>query len=292
MITRKILLVWVMLFCSLSNAGVDLDNIQGKFVQVSIDNVSVGVHYKVVGEGNFTTVLLHGAACDITFWVHQLDVLMGLGKVILIDLPGHGESDRPRIEYSLASMARAVNAVFVATATKQAAFVSHSMGVRVSREFYSEWPEKMQALIAVDGPVYRNPSQAIVDQYRDAPNIKSHWYQMVDSMTNTHTPEALREKVNRVMKGTPDWFVRRLLMSALSTEAITEEVKFDVPVLVIRRDFYTMRENEMRENLKSKISSVASYSNVIFLRGDLSHFLMAERPDMVNPLLLKFLKKL
>src|SRR5262249_13048164 len=69
------------------------------------------IHYKSLGEGKTALVFVHGWSCDMTFWRHQVGALNGKVRVILVDLPGHGQSDRPKIEYTMDLFARAVDAV-------------------------------------------------------------------------------------------------------------------------------------------------------------------------------------
>ena len=69
-----------------------------------------GVHYEVVGEADRTLVLVHGWACDGAVWGEQ----RALGeeyRLLVPDLPGHGQSDAPKGDYSMDLFARAVAAV-------------------------------------------------------------------------------------------------------------------------------------------------------------------------------------
>ncbi len=48
--------------------------------------------------------------------------------MITVDLPGHGESDKPQIAYTMDLFARAVEAVMRDAGVDQAVLVGHSMG--------------------------------------------------------------------------------------------------------------------------------------------------------------------
>ena len=52
------------------------------------------VHYKVLGRGEPTLVLVHGWTCNLGFWSGQAPLASSV-RIVLIDLPGHGESDKP-----------------------------------------------------------------------------------------------------------------------------------------------------------------------------------------------------
>src|SRR5262245_51304708 len=144
------------------------------------------VHYKSLGDGKTALVLVHGWSCDLTFWRDQVPALDGRTRLVLIDLPGHGKSDRPEVEYTVDFFARAVGAVLDDAGVEKAALAGHSMGTPVVRQVYRLYPKKVAALIAVDGSLRRypvNPDQ--VDQFLarfSGPDFKEQVGKFVDGM--------------------------------------------------------------------------------------------------------------
>lgn len=65
------------------------------------DRGTVGVRYLVAGEGP-PVVLLHGIGLDAATvsWKHTIPHLAGNRRVLALDLPGHGESDKPPVRYT------------------------------------------------------------------------------------------------------------------------------------------------------------------------------------------------
>ena len=53
------------------------------------------VHYEILGEQGSRVLLLHGWGCDLSMMRPLGEVLAREHTVLLIDFPGHGESDRP-----------------------------------------------------------------------------------------------------------------------------------------------------------------------------------------------------
>ena len=93
----------------------------------TVDGLSI--HYKVLGDTGPAVLLVHGGGCDMTFWTLQVEALAAGRQVLLIDLPGHGQSDSPPdIRYSMELHAKAMDAVFSATGVDQAIVVGHSLG--------------------------------------------------------------------------------------------------------------------------------------------------------------------
>src|SRR5215471_2395807 len=53
------------------------------------------VHYRSYGQGEEAIVFIHGAMGNLANWRLQEHAFDGRSRVILIDLPGHGQSDKP-----------------------------------------------------------------------------------------------------------------------------------------------------------------------------------------------------
>src|SRR5436190_21166578 len=69
------------------------------------------IHYVNYGKGDEAQVLIHGWTQNIDAWRDQFADFAKRNRVIAIDLPGHGQSDKPQLNYSMEYFARAVEAV-------------------------------------------------------------------------------------------------------------------------------------------------------------------------------------
>ena len=90
-------------------------------------------------------------ACNLGFWREQVPLLADQARLILIDLPGHGQSDKPQADYSMDFFAEAVLAVLRDAKVDKATFIGHSMGAAVLCRVHHHAPEKVAALVSVDG---------------------------------------------------------------------------------------------------------------------------------------------
>src|SRR4030095_2397076 len=111
------------------------------------------VHYESYGAGREALVFVHGWTCNLTFWSRQVTLFAAKTRVIAVDLPGHGQSDKPEIAYNMDLCARSIDAVLVDARVDRAVLVGHSMGTPVIRQFYRKHPEKTLGLVIVDGPL-------------------------------------------------------------------------------------------------------------------------------------------
>src|SRR5262249_32481602 len=56
------------------------------------------VHYEVSGTGDEALVFVHGWTCNADFWRGQTAAFSST-PIIAVDLPGHGQSDKPQTDY-------------------------------------------------------------------------------------------------------------------------------------------------------------------------------------------------
>src|ERR1043166_5812999 len=113
------------------------------------------VHYLTVGKGKHALVFVHAWACNATFWREQVPALSDKARLILIDLPGHGQSDKPKVDYTMDYFSAGVIAVLQDARVDHATLIGHSMGVPIICRAYAQAPEKIGGLVAVDGLLRR-----------------------------------------------------------------------------------------------------------------------------------------
>jgi pimeloyl-ACP methyl ester carboxylesterase len=119
---------------------------------VDVDRLKV--HYASYGKGDTVLFFVHGWSCDETVWSEQAPALAGKIRVITIDLPGHGQSEKPQtIEYNKDLYVRAIDAVMTDANVKSVILVGHSNGTPFVRHYYRKFPGKVKALVVVEGPL-------------------------------------------------------------------------------------------------------------------------------------------
>ena len=70
--------------------------------------------------------------------------------MIAPDLLGHGESAKPRGDYSLGAYASGVRDLLLALGHERATIVGHSLGGGVALQFAYQFPERCERLVLVD----------------------------------------------------------------------------------------------------------------------------------------------
>jgi pimeloyl-ACP methyl ester carboxylesterase len=244
------------------------------------------IHFKSVGTGRTAVVFVHCWACDLTVWRHQVDVVAGRSRVILLDLPGHGRTAKPEIRYTMGLFARAVNAVLETAGVDQAVLVGHSMGTPVIREFYRLYPKKTLGLVVVDGSLRRPEldsagTQQLVRRL-DGPGYRQALEEMVTSMYPAETQAPLRRAILQIAVATPQHVVAGS-MQAMVDPSIWTADPIAVPVLVV-----VAKGPNWPPSYRTFVERLAPSLQYEEMEG-VAHFLMMERPDAFNSILARFL---
>jgi pimeloyl-ACP methyl ester carboxylesterase len=106
------------------------------------------VAYRTGGSGP-VILLVHGMARDSTTWRFVMPALAERFTVIAPDLVGHGESEKPRGDYSLGAFASGVRDLLLALGHERATVVGHSFGGGVAMQFAYQFPEQCDRLTLV-----------------------------------------------------------------------------------------------------------------------------------------------
>jgi pimeloyl-ACP methyl ester carboxylesterase len=95
-------------------------------------------------------VLLHGITSSSETWGRVLPYVAERFTVIAPDLLGHGQSAKPRGDYSLGAFASGIRDLLVALGHDRATFVGHSLGGGVAMQLAYQFPERCERLVLVD----------------------------------------------------------------------------------------------------------------------------------------------
>ena len=106
------------------------------------------VFYRSAGSGP-VIVLVHGITSTSATWANALPYLAENFTVIAPDLLGHGESAKPRGDYSLGAYASGIRDLLIALGHERATFVGHSLGGGVAMQLAYQFPEHCDRLVLV-----------------------------------------------------------------------------------------------------------------------------------------------
>jgi pimeloyl-ACP methyl ester carboxylesterase len=106
------------------------------------------VCFRLHGDGPLV-VLVHGITGRSEQWEPVIEHLATEYTVLAPDLLGHGESAKPRGDYSLGAYASGVRDTMVALGHDRATIVGHSLGGGIAMQFAYQFPERCERLVLV-----------------------------------------------------------------------------------------------------------------------------------------------
>jgi pimeloyl-ACP methyl ester carboxylesterase len=106
------------------------------------------VTFRMAGDGP-VLVLLHGITSTSETWREVMPALAERHTVLAPDLLGHGESAKPRGDYSLGAYASGVRDLMAALDLDRGTIVGHSLGGGVAMQFAYQFPERLDRLVLV-----------------------------------------------------------------------------------------------------------------------------------------------
>jgi pimeloyl-ACP methyl ester carboxylesterase len=109
----------------------------------------VKIHYVEAGSGP-VVVLLHGLGGNTTNWAFNIAPLAQKYRVVVLDQIGFGQSDKPLINYRIATYVDFLDAFLKELKIERASFVGNSMGGWVAAAYALAHPEKVERLVLVD----------------------------------------------------------------------------------------------------------------------------------------------
>ena len=135
----------------------ELTDPDSQFVEVN----GLTVHYKELGQGSPTFILLHGFGASTFSWREVMQPLSQYGRVIAYDRPAFGLTERPmpgewsgESPYSPEAQTKLVIGLMDALGVESAILVGNSAGGTISASVALTHPQRVQALVLVDAAIY------------------------------------------------------------------------------------------------------------------------------------------
>jgi pimeloyl-ACP methyl ester carboxylesterase len=242
----------------------------------------INIHSASAGSGSTTLVLVHGWTCDMSSWASQVPALAKKYRVLTLDLPGHGQSGSPADgKFSMDLFARAVEAVRAEAGVDRIVLVGHSMGAPVIRQYARLYPQRVAALVAVDGPLDMRqfPSGFTPPNLTGAEGLKLR-EGMIRGMFTPQTSPDVQQKVLRMMLGAPEATAIGAMGSMMDPSLRKDDVT-PMPALAVWAG--TAQQMPKLEDARKALPKYEQTK----VEGT-GHFLMMEKPDEFNRVLSTF----
>ena len=252
--------------------------------QITID--STNYHYRVskrAPENGQAVICLHGSGAHGIVWSYQVSRLSKYFKVIVPDLPGHGESQGSTLA-SAEEYACWLDRFAAGLKLSSFFVMGHSFGGAIAQEYARTFSCKVRGLILV----------ATGTRFRFSTMYRSLYEQGVDvsaDIQHFRTPDHPEQfdffnKVFEFLKSNSDATLHADLLAAGAFDSTPWISTINLPSLVIWGSNDIITPKELPENLASSLSG--SEFCVIQNAG---HVVMVEAPNEFNTIVKNFMEK-
>jgi pimeloyl-ACP methyl ester carboxylesterase len=273
------------------------------FTEKSATANGARINYKVGGQGP-AVVLLHGYAETSRMWLPLMPQLATSHTVIVPDLRGAGNSERPQGGYDKKTMAKDIRELVHALGYKQASVVGHDIGLMVAYAYAAQYPSEVNKVVLMDAFLpgigdwksvwlmrdlwhfhfYGETPLALV-KGRERTYFEHFWNDFAADRTHS-VPEADRQYYAAVyarddgMRAGFEYF--KNFEQDAKDFAMLSRTKLIIPFMVLTG------EKASGTFLIDQVKLVAVHVSGQVVKGS-GHWLMEEAPDQVIPALVTFL---
>ena len=241
--------------------------------------------HNAFGRGS-TVVLVHGLGSRPGHWLPAARLLARCHRVVLMDLPGHGESAMP-FPFSLGRAVEALNAALAAASREPVILVGHSVGGLVAAAEALDHPERVRALVVVETALRPQFEGAERDEMLEA---LDHDYQSLlrAAYTAFGRDSAQGAALYQEVAALDSVRIKQWVRLALTADLSSAVAKLDRPVLAVLAGRSWAPAEPWAETARA-----LGYARIPRIQAarieDCGHFVMLDRPAELAQVIERFI---
>ncbi len=270
----------------------------GSFITLS-DGIT---HYELTGPATAQTiVLIHGNAAPAVTWDYTVPALTAAGfRVLRYDIYGHGYSDRPDLkaynkelyDRQLAELLQALDI------TQPVCLVGTSQGASIAAHYLAQHSEKV-AKAAFLGPLVDDFSGKKFMLLFQIPGVGEYFMQLLGSRFFTdpgqglYTPDKKDELAAKLQDQMHFQGKKRAVLANMRGNSLEDAsgdyeqaAIYNIPVFASLGEFDKSIPSQSLSLLQQRLPHL--HYHIIPHAAHLAHY---ERPELLNPLLIEFLRR-
>ncbi len=266
------------------------------------------LYYAENGSGP-SLVLLHSAWATHEWWRWQIPSLSRFYRTYALDVRGHGKSTPLERPYSVAGFAKDLKLFLAKLDIEKTVLIGWSLGGIIAMQYCIQNPLHVGALVLIATQGHKNPRlkrqimiyylQALLNLLMDFtqprkydrnaqkfPSQTDAWLErQVRSMVSPTAPSEVFDWIVADIANNPRKNFWEVIRSVWNWEAGKKLEQIHVPTLILVGDKDSLTPPTISHRLHTAIPN----SKLVIVK-DASHYVVLERPELVNTEILKFLE--
>lgn len=257
-----------------------------------------GMHLAYIDMGNPKgppVVLIHGYTDNARDWVPLIPYLSKKFRLIVVDIRGHGRSDKPECCYTRIDFAYDIKLLLDTLHIPRADIVGHSLGSMITQVLAEEWPDRVRKVVLISstggprvGSVPKKPTLDYAAEIRklkepidpDSPFMVAWW----------DSPKPVNQEFIRRQRRDSAQIPLSVWLAVLEQGANPADIqrglpKLEAPTLLIWGSDDPIMGEEVRQTLREGLPK----ASVKMFEG-LGHNPFWEEPEAVAGVLNQFLQ--
>lgn len=220
----------------------------------------IRLHCVSQGEGELV-VLLHGFPEFWYSWRHQIPTLAQHFRVVVPDLRGYNDSDKPSSGYDLDTLAADIQGLVQALGYKSAHVVGHDWGGVIAWHFAQRFPQSLNRLAILNAP---HPHRFLQELASNVDQLRRSWYVLAFQVPTL-----------------PEWLIQQNLQTLLKT-LLQEHA--------VRKGAFTTKDTEIYQAALEKpgvlTAALSYYRQLLTPQAWLRHWGRSPSPVLAPTLVL------
>jgi pimeloyl-ACP methyl ester carboxylesterase len=246
---------------------------------VSVNGLQIA--YATAGVGSPAVCLVHGTGGSSEVWTHQLEGLADLGRIVALDLPGHGRSDGS-IPKTIEDAAAVVAGFLDALGVTRVIIGGHSMGGAIAQQFALSCPERLDGLVLIGTGARLRVLPRLLDLLMT--DCAAGVDLLMSLAVGAKAPAELRAALHRSTADNPPGVVLADLQACDAFDVMGRISTVDTPTLVICGDEDQLTPPKYSRFLGQRIAG----ARVVVVAGA-GHYVQVEKPRETTAAIHEFL---
>jgi len=254
---------------------------------IKVNDVTIA--YNQCGNGDTTLLFVHGWCINKEYWNDQSVYFCKRYKVVTLDLPGFGRSDKNRAEWTFEQYADDINEFIKTKKLKNVILIGHSMSGDILLLMDTKYPGSVIGIVGIDN--LKKPGVKLSEE--ESRQVEGFFAMMDSSFSGTvevytkqnlFQPSADTSIVNRVVK---DFKMNDSIIAMKVLRSLLDVSQKERGMMqLLTHTLYLVNSDGDTTHIDSLKKYCKASAEVVYVHGT-GHYPMIEKPSDFNAALEK-----